>query len=203
MTDEKRIIIPSGLARWFRVFADDVLSGRISLEDVLECADADMQQSGQELCPSCARVVRPGTPAYRNGICTVCHLHRLRDAHREKLAELAAKREVNAAKRQLSRARKSSGVLPERMHGGTDYSDRVPLDQYEPKPEPLPAAIRNASRERYGRTVYDTDEPTGLITCDTCGTTYRDHGAGDAVCEVCAERSERRAVGRKTRRAEQ
>ena len=195
MTDE-RIIIPSGLTRWFRVFADDVLPGRISLEDVLECADADMQQSGQELCPSCARVVRPGTPAYRHGMCTVCHLHRLRDAHREKLAELDAKREVNAAKRQLSRARKSSGVLPEKIRGGTDYSDRVPLDEYDPSPEPLPEAIRAASRERYGRWSFDTDEPTGFITCATCGTTYRDHGTGDEMCQVCAERLERRAAAR-------
>lgn len=188
---EERIIIPSGLTRWFRVFADDVLTGRISLEELLECADADMQASGQQLCPSCARgVLRPGRTTDRYGVCAVCHLNRLRDAHGEKLRELEAKRQVNATKRALSRTRLDLGVLPDHVREDADYTGRVPLAEYEPSQVPVPVSIRNASRERYGRTVFDTDEPTALITCPTCGTTYRDHG--DAVCVACAERRERR-----------
>lgn len=196
MTDE-RIIIPSGLTRWFTAFADDVMSGRVSLEELLEVADSDMQQSGQQLCPTCARrVIRPGTVAQRYGICSVCHLQRLRDAHLERLAEVEAQRDLNAAKQQVSRARRRLGVLPDHVRESRDYTGRVPLSEYEPPSEPLPVSIREASRERYGgRRIHDTDEPTPLVTCATCGTQYRDHG-DDAPCPECEERRERRTAAR-------
>jgi hypothetical protein len=54
-----------------------------------------------DLCPACAR--RPIT-VHSTGLCGVCHMKKLAEAHRDALAEIAAQRELLAA-RQQHRAR--------------------------------------------------------------------------------------------------
>jgi hypothetical protein len=55
-----------------------------------------------DLCPACAR--RPIT-VHSTGLCSVCHLRKLADAHRDAVAEIEARRELLAARQQLHRAR--------------------------------------------------------------------------------------------------
>lgn len=54
-----------------------------------------------DLCPRCVR--RP-VRIRTTGLCGVCHADELREAHEEVLAELAASRDLNAAKQRKSRA---------------------------------------------------------------------------------------------------
>ena len=59
-----------------------------------------------ELCPLCvARPIRVGA----TGLCRVCHLRGLAEAHREALEELEAQRELWTARQQLKRARERAG----------------------------------------------------------------------------------------------
>ena len=59
-----------------------------------------------ELCPLC--VARPIRVA-ATGLCRVCHLRELAEAHREAVEELEAQRELWTARQQLKRARDRAG----------------------------------------------------------------------------------------------
>lgn len=60
-----------------------------------------------ELCPACAmREVDPTTVAGRNGLCHVCYLRRKADEARNRAAEIRARRDYDAARQDLSRARR-------------------------------------------------------------------------------------------------
>jgi hypothetical protein len=59
-----------------------------------------------ELCPKC--VSRPIRVA-ATGLCWVCHLRELAEAHREAIEELEAQRELWTARQQLKRARGRAG----------------------------------------------------------------------------------------------
>ena len=60
-----------------------------------------------ELCPMCAtREVERGTVAGRNGLCRTCWLKWKADTAREMAAEIRARREYDAARQDLSRARR-------------------------------------------------------------------------------------------------
>ena len=51
----------TSLSRWFAEFKEDVLAGRVSLEELIAIADADMQSEAVELCPECVKYpVRTG-----------------------------------------------------------------------------------------------------------------------------------------------
>jgi hypothetical protein len=59
-----------------------------------------------ELCPLCvARPVR----VIATGLCRLCHLRELAEAHREAVDELEAQRELWTARQQLKRARGRNG----------------------------------------------------------------------------------------------
>ena len=62
--------------------------------------------AGAELCPLC--VARPIRVA-ATGLCRVCHLRELAEAHREAIEELEAQRELWTARQQLKRARARAG----------------------------------------------------------------------------------------------
>ena len=57
-----------------------------------------------DLCPSCAR----RHVETRTGLCAPCHLRRLAEAHREELAIVAGRRELDAARALKYRARRAS-----------------------------------------------------------------------------------------------
>lgn len=157
--------VPSPLSRWFEVFKKDVLSGRVSLEDLLEVTDADMSSEMFELCPACARFpVRLGTRGGKHGVCGVCWIYHLRDVHAEKAAELEAMRSYNASKKHLQRLRDSLGVMPRVLRKDRDYVGRSAID---------PASMRA------------TD------TCETCGSRFYSH-AGERDCPACVDQRERR-----------
>ena len=60
-----------------------------------------------ELCPACAvREVDRTTVAGRNGLCRTCYLKWQAERTREQAAELRARREYDAARQDLSRARR-------------------------------------------------------------------------------------------------
>ena len=63
-----------------------------------------------ELCPLC--VARPIRVA-ATGLCRVCHLRELAEAHREAIEELEAQRELWTARQQLKRARERAGEAGE------------------------------------------------------------------------------------------
>lgn len=164
----------SALTRWFQAFRDDVLSGRVSLDDLLDAADDDMRAESHELCPVCARhVMRKGAGGYQHGTCAVCWLHHLRDAHLEELARLEAQKEYNAAKKQLQRER--DGQDPSR----------------ERKPGPWKRA--EVSRGHAGF-MLEPGEPLPFEYCEVCGEPFRQHTGGDdtKVCPECRARRERR-----------
>lgn len=158
---------PSALSRWFATFRDDVLKGRVSLEELIAVADADMQAEAIELCPACSHVIHKGM-GYKHGTCSVCWLYRLRDGHLEALRQLEAQQEYNAAKKQLQRRRDELGVK---------------------------APGRHASAEDYGRaSMGGSNEPLPFATCEACGEPFRVHtGASDTVCPECRERALQRA----------
>lgn len=168
MTDT---IVPSALSRWFRTFKDDVLSGRVSLDELIAVADADMQAESVDLCAHCSHVIRKGE-GYRQGVCSVCWLNHLKDAHLESLRQLEAQQEYNAAKKQLQRKRDELGVR---------------------------APGRHASAEDYGRASMDgTNEPLPFATCAVCGESFRVHtGGSDTTCPECLERALQRAEGQR------
>ncbi|MGO8683066.1 MAG: hypothetical protein ACLQUT_00570 [Thermoleophilia bacterium] len=62
-----------------------------------------------DLCPFCGR--RP-IVNHSTGLCAVCHVRKLTEAHRDALAELEARRELDAAKQMLHRAREAAGETP-------------------------------------------------------------------------------------------
>ncbi|MGO8684200.1 MAG: hypothetical protein ACLQUT_06435 [Thermoleophilia bacterium] len=62
---------------------------------------ADLDPESQ-LCPLCAMRVVTVTST---GLCGVCHMKKLAEAHRDALAEIEAQRELLAARQQLHRAR--------------------------------------------------------------------------------------------------
>lgn len=163
------VTVPSALTRWFEAFKQDVLEGRVSLEDLLAAADADMQAESVDLCPSCSRVLRRGE-GYKDGLCAVCHLNRLRDAHYEELAKLVAIREYNVAKQQLKRLRRRMGVE-------------------------APRAPKGKVAEDYGFVfMLPTEEPLPFVTCGICGEPFRLHTDSNAtVCPECRERALQRA----------
>ncbi len=169
------VVVPSALSKWFVAFKEDVLSGRVSLEELLEVADLDMQSSQPDLCPICTRrPVRDTGGRFARGICGVCWLHRLRDAHLEATAELEALKDYNTAKKQRQRA----------------------LDETHPD-RPRRAGPR--PREEYAqRDVIATDIPEGTIirTCVSCGFTWPSRDS--YVDDLCPECSERREIRRGT-----
>lgn len=106
--------VPSILTKWFTGFREDLLAGRVSLDELVATADADMQAQTVELCPECSRHPIRTDHKSRVGMCSVCWLHRLRDAHLEELARMQALREVQRAKQSAKRARDRVGVVPTR-----------------------------------------------------------------------------------------
>ena len=82
-----------------RELREDLASGRV---DPTVLARRMRLDEDAELCPSCAaRPVR----VRQTGLCRVCHLHRLEQAHREALAELEAQRGLWQSRQELKRAR--------------------------------------------------------------------------------------------------
>jgi hypothetical protein len=96
--------VPSPLSRWFVAFKEDIISGAVSLEELVEVVDDEMQAHMVDLCPRC------GTRRSRaaHGVCAVCWLVELRATHLDKRAELAAAREYTTAKQQSHRAKTCS-----------------------------------------------------------------------------------------------
>lgn len=72
---------------------------------VVDPADAERRarRSG-DLCPSCSSRYA----STRSGFCEPCHLRRLAEAHREELAIIAGRRELDAARALKYRARRQS-----------------------------------------------------------------------------------------------
>lgn len=81
----------------------DLVSGRVDQELLARRLRLDAEA---ELCPLC--VARPIRVA-ATGLCRVCHLRELAEAHREALEELEAQRELWTARQQLKRARDRAG----------------------------------------------------------------------------------------------
>jgi hypothetical protein len=108
VADEPPVVVPSVLTKWFVQFRADILAGRVSLEQIIDATDADMQDSQSELCPDCGRRAvrdhRTGRASYQ-GVCATCWLYRLRDKHLERLAELEAQTACNQAKQRVRRQR--------------------------------------------------------------------------------------------------
>lgn len=105
--DADHVVIPSVLSRWFVEFRDDLLAGRVDLQELLECTDHDMQTEQPVLCPVCGRhpVRDRYKTAERRGECAICYLYQLRESHLERLKELITEREVMVAKQQVCRCR--------------------------------------------------------------------------------------------------
>ena len=77
----------------------DLTGGRVDPEVL---ASRMKRDADAELCPLC--VARPIRVA-ATGLCRVCHLRALAEAHREAIEELEAQRELWTARQQLKRAR--------------------------------------------------------------------------------------------------
>lgn len=149
-----RIVIPTVLSRWFLEFREDVLAGRVSLEELVSTVDADQQTEAITLCHECRRYpVRTKRGARSTeGLCSICWLHRLRDAHREKIATLAAAADVATAKKEAQRFR--DRLNPDRPRGPAPFRSCAACG------ERLPARMRyeydtcpacREIRERRGR----------------------------------------------------
>lgn len=83
-------------------------SGTISAEYV---AASLSTLAGRYACPSClTHEIDPDTPAGKSGICEVCHKRRQRDGHLERVAQIEAIRECDAAKQQTRRSRIAAGI---------------------------------------------------------------------------------------------
>jgi ribosomal protein L37AE/L43A len=173
------IVVPSALSRWFVAFKDDVLSGRVSLEELLEVADFDMQVEAPKLCPACQRPVRPGQKGYIHGTCAICSFYRLKAAYSEKIAELEALKAHNAARSSVKRLRDELGVLPDRLKKARDYSGRH-------------VAMVRPQEEYPQYHVIATDLAPGTVMhpCESCGEVF--HARPETVCPECRERHERR-----------
>lgn len=118
MSDETTI--PAHLRRWASAFAEDIRSGRVDFLEVLEIAlmEAEVEL---EVCPICVtRYVRPGTRGGLNGVCQVCHLNRLAEAHRTKLAEHEAQAALWQSRQELKRGRDRLGLKPEKKSTRSD-----------------------------------------------------------------------------------
>jgi hypothetical protein len=105
--------VPQRVRRWVENFRSDIVAGRIDLFDVLEAA---LEECEDQLlvCPLCAtRAVRPQTAGGRHGTCQVCHFRRLAHAHRDALAVIEARRELDAAKQAHKRGRDAAGIRPD------------------------------------------------------------------------------------------
>ena len=82
------------------------LSGR-ELEAIRRHGDA-------LLCPACGKAFSVAS----TGLCGLCHLEYLTDAHKRETRRLALTRDYNTAKKQLERKRKEMGVPAPRGKGG-------------------------------------------------------------------------------------
>jgi hypothetical protein len=95
-----------------RELRTDLTGGRVDPEVLATRMRLD---ADAELCPLCvARPIR----VIATGLCRVCHLRELAEAHREAIEELEAQRELWTARQQLKRARERAGGEGEgrRMH---------------------------------------------------------------------------------------
>ena len=82
-----------------RGLRDDLAAGRVDPEVLARRMKTD---AAAELHPLCvARPIR----VTATGLCRVCHLRELAEAHREAIEELEAQRGLRAARQQLKRAR--------------------------------------------------------------------------------------------------
>jgi hypothetical protein len=90
----------------------------VSLQQAVARGDVDLDElldrvtrPGAEICPHCGvNEIDPNTQAGRRGICVPCVRRRFTDAANERLANLEALRENNAAKTAVKRARIEIGA---------------------------------------------------------------------------------------------
>jgi hypothetical protein len=103
MGQPRGVSLPAELRRGLlRTRVAEAVAARVALDE--EAA----------LCPACAaRPIRVAS----TGLCRVCHLRRLAEAHREQLAEVEARRALWSARQDLKRARDR---LPAGTRGGDD-----------------------------------------------------------------------------------
>jgi len=141
-----------------------VARGEVDLEELL---DQLTLSYSAELCPRCAvNHLVPGTPAYARGICPACLLRHLRDRQQERLVELEALREYNAAKKAVQRVK--DDIDPNRVR----------------RPGP-----KSKKASDYGRTdLVTSGESRPLTRCERCGRTMVEHNHGHAICVFCADR---------------
>lgn len=78
-----------------------VRDGSIELEFLEELVHAGVMAP---LCPTCG--MRPQDPTRRTGLCTVCHIDRLTDAHNLAMQTAAARRRLDAARASKYRRRR-------------------------------------------------------------------------------------------------
>ena len=81
-------------------YAHLVAIGALDPSTLVQRAELNARIKTPELCPRCTR--RP-IRVQRVGLCRVCHLETLTEAHNEELAELEAQRELDATRQRKKR----------------------------------------------------------------------------------------------------
>ncbi len=180
--------LPERLHKWLATFTEDVRAGRVDLLEVIDAGLADAMDEDLPLCPGCRDRSYSPEPENRIGLCRTCALGRLKRMTDQRVAELEAKREYDAAKQQLKRLRDAEAVLPDRLKTGRDYAGRVkyvrPRDEYE--------------RDISGLIPTDTPVGTALQECRACGFQWHSNRPSGGLCSECAERAEQRDEARVT-----
>lgn len=204
------VIAPTPIRRWLAEFLPEVAAGTLDLDELLHVVDEDLSLPPAP-CAFCGRPYRRSDgAAWRSGICAVCYLGRMRDAHHEKLAVLEAQREVNALKSDIMRCR--DDLDPDRPRAHAPYrvcetcGERLPPAKAHPHRTCSECIEREAKHERpkraamvrppdrYGAHKHDTNAAPGarLLEC-SCG--FRRHESAsdtDDRCPDCKARDERR-----------
>lgn len=147
-------IVPSTIRRWLAAFLPEVAAGRLDLDELLAVVDEDLTLPPAP-CPVCGRPYRRSDgPAWRHGICVVCYLDRLREAHVETAAKIEAKRGYDAAKTHLRRLRDNAD--PDRLRGHAPFrvcascGERLPSLERHPEDRCITCRDRDEGREHDG-----------------------------------------------------
>ena len=184
-SDEAAERLPERLHKWLTTFSDDVRAGRVDLLEVLDAGLGDALDEDLPLCPGCRERPYSAESGDRIGLCRACALRRLKRMTEQKVDELQAKRDYDAAKQQLKRLRDAEAVLPDRLKVGRDYSGRTryvrPRDEYE-------------------RDLIPTSTPVGtpVHECRSCGLQWHSNRPSGGLCSMCAEREVQRDAARVT-----
>lgn len=97
-------ISPARLAK----IREEVIAGEINLGDLERRVIDAVRRPNRPLCPWCSS--RP-IERQTTGLCEPCHLRELARAHRDEAERAAARRDLDAARQQASRARRKGAEI--------------------------------------------------------------------------------------------